>query len=32
MDVKAGPYRRLSAEGFILFIYLFLKCGVGEDS
>ena len=21
MDVKAGPYRRLSAEGFILFIY-----------
>ena len=31
MDVKAGPYRRLSAEGFILFIF-FLKCGVGEDS
>ena len=27
MDVKVGPYRRLSTEELIL-----LNCGIGEDS
>ena len=27
MDVRVGPYRRLSAKEFML-----LNCGVGEDS